>query len=75
MELALSALMVIGIFVAIPALIGFTLAGVYIWRDHQFRKAERARAVEEVEALHAAAAGERLQVEAEEQVKERVKVV
>ena len=48
MELALAILMVLGIFVGIPALIGFGIAGVYIWSDRRVRRAEHAKALEEV---------------------------
>lgn len=47
MELALAIMMVLGIFVAIPAVIGFAIAGAYIWSDRRARKAERAKAREE----------------------------
>ena len=73
MELALAAMMVLGIFVGIPAVIGFAIAGAYIWKDRQIRRAERADALKEVEALHTEAAGERNQAVARKQVKEHVK--
>lgn len=43
MELALAILMVLGIFVGIPAVIGFAIAGTHILRD---RRAQRTRQVE-----------------------------
>ena len=46
METTLAILMVLGIFVGIPAVIGFAIAGVYVLRDQQTRRAERAKAVE-----------------------------
>lgn len=39
MELALAIMMVLGIFVGIPAVIGFTIAGAYIWSDRRVRRA------------------------------------
>jgi hypothetical protein len=47
MELALVIMMALGIFVAIPAVIGFTIAGIYILRDRRVCRMERARAVAE----------------------------
>ena len=46
METALAILMVLGIFVGIPALVGFAIAGVYILSDRRVRRAERAKALE-----------------------------
>jgi len=40
MELALAMLMVLGIFVGIPALIGFAIVGTYILRDRRARRTE-----------------------------------
>lgn len=48
MELALAILMVLGIFVGIPAVIGFAIAGTYILRDRQAQKAKTAKALEAV---------------------------
>ncbi len=48
METTLAILMVLGIFVGIPALIGFTIAGVYILSNRRVRRAERAKTVEAV---------------------------
>jgi len=50
METVLAILMVLGIFVGIPALIGFVIAGAYILKDHRVRTAERAKALEEAAA-------------------------
>ena len=50
METALAILMVLGIFVGVPALIGFAIAGVYILRDRRVRRAEHAKALEEAKA-------------------------
>ena len=44
MGTTLAVLMVLGIFVGIPAVIGFSIAGVYILSDRRARKAERAKA-------------------------------
>ena len=52
METTLAILMVLGIFVGIPAVIGFAIAGVYILSDRRVRRAERAQTLEE--AVHAA---------------------
>ena len=41
MEMALAILMVLGIFVVIPALIGFTIAGAYTLTGHKAKKAKR----------------------------------
>ena len=46
METTLAILMVLGIFVGIPAVIGLAIGGAYILRDRQVRKAGRARAME-----------------------------
>ena len=64
METTLAILMVLGIFVGIPALIGFGIAGMYILTDRRVRRAERAKALEEAvaEALHEQPATEPVQV-------------
>ncbi|MFC2071239.1 hypothetical protein ACFLUU_00765 [Chloroflexota bacterium] len=68
METALAILMVLGIFVGIPALIGFAIAGTYIRSDRRVHRAERAKAVEEMVAeAHAEAV-------ARKPVRKRVKV-
>jgi len=46
MEIALAILMVLGIFVGIPALIGFAIAGTYILSGRRVRRAQPAKAVE-----------------------------
>lgn len=52
METTLAILMVLGIFVGIPAIIGFAIAGVYVLRDQRARRTEQTKAVETVaEAL------------------------
>ncbi len=45
METALATLMVLGIFVGIPAVIGFAIAGMYIMSGRRVRRAERAEAL------------------------------
>lgn len=50
METALAILMVLGIFVGVPALIGVSIAGMYILKDSRVRRAERAKALEEAKA-------------------------
>jgi flagellar biosynthesis component FlhA len=52
MDTTLAVLMVLGIFVGIPAIIGFAIAGVYIMSDRKVRRAQRAEAV--MEAVTAA---------------------
>jgi flagellar biosynthesis component FlhA len=47
METTLAVLMVLGIFVGIPAIIGFAIAGVYIMGNRRARRAERAQSVAE----------------------------
>jgi hypothetical protein len=44
MGTTLAILMVLGIFVGIPAVIGFTIAGVYILSTRRAVRAERAKA-------------------------------
>ena len=41
METTLAILMVLGIFIGIPAVIGFAIAGVYILGDRRTARAER----------------------------------
>ena len=48
METALAILMVLGIFVGVPALIGLIIVGVVIWSDRLSRRAERTKAMEAV---------------------------
>lgn len=51
MELALAIMMVLGIFVAIPAAIGFVIVGVFVLNTRRIRKAECAKAVEKAEEI------------------------
>jgi flagellar biosynthesis component FlhA len=46
-ELTLAILMVLGIFVGIPAIIGFTITGGYLLVDRRSQKTKRTKAVEE----------------------------
>lgn len=50
METTLAILMVLGIFVGIPSLIGVSIAGMYIMKDNRVRKAEHTRAMEEAKS-------------------------
>lgn len=50
MEMTLAILIVLGIFVGIPAVVGFAIAGVYIMSDRRVRRAERAKALAKAEA-------------------------
>ncbi len=43
MELALAVMMVLGIFIAIPAMFGFATAGVFLLKERRIRQAKRAR--------------------------------
>ena len=45
METTLAILMVLGIFVGIPAAIGFTILGVYTWSGRRALRAERGKAL------------------------------
>ena len=45
METTLAILTVLGIFIGIPAVIGFAVAGVYIMSDRRAKRAERAKAL------------------------------
>ena len=47
METTLAVLMVLGIFVGIPAIIGFAIAGMYIMSNRRARRAERTQSVAE----------------------------
>lgn len=51
MELTLAILMVLGIFVGVPAVIGFAIAGIYFMGDRRVRRMKRAKAIEEAEAV------------------------
>ena len=46
MGTTLAILMVLGIFVGIPAVIGFAIAGVHIMRGKQTHRAKHAKAIE-----------------------------
>ena len=68
METTLAILMVLGIFVGIPALIGFAIAGTYILRDRRVRRAERAKTVKATaEVLHGEAAEVHYQTAAQDE--------
>lgn len=62
MELALAILMVLGIFVGIPAVIGFAIVGVFFLREQRIRRIERAKAVGEAQATADKQAKEHAQV-------------
>ncbi len=49
METTLAILMVLGIFVGIPAIIGLAIVGLYTRGDRRVRRAERAKAMEVAE--------------------------
>ena len=51
METTLAILMILGIFVGIPAVIGFAIAGGYIWNDRRVRRTGRNKAVGEAEGV------------------------
>ncbi|MFC2071238.1 hypothetical protein ACFLUU_00760 [Chloroflexota bacterium] len=51
METALAILMVLGIFIGIPALIGFTIAGIYILGDRRAHRATRAQTIKVTKEL------------------------
>ncbi|MFC1949943.1 hypothetical protein ACFLW0_07225 [Chloroflexota bacterium] len=80
MELALAVMMVLGIFVAIPALFGFGTAGVFLLKDRRVRKAERARtldkAAEELElVVTEAKLGQSGKTETHDETKETIKAI
>jgi hypothetical protein len=50
MELTLAILIVLGIFIGIPAVVGFAIAGVYLLSDRRARRSERAETVAKTEA-------------------------
>lgn len=52
MEMALAILMVLGIFVGIPAIIGFAISGVYFLNDRQVRKVRNTGVVEEAKVVN-----------------------
>jgi len=75
METTLAILMVLGIFVGIPALIGFAIAGTYMLSDRRVRRAQPAKAVEAAtEALREQAAEVHSETVAKEATKEHVLV-
>ncbi len=51
MEMTLAILMVLGIFVGVPALVGFAIAGTYILSNRRVRRDERAKALEATKEL------------------------
>ena len=53
MEITLAVMIVLGIFVGIPAVIGFAIAGVYILGDRRALRAKRAKTLAEAEAREA----------------------
>jgi len=50
METALAILMVLGIYVGVPMVIGFAVAATVVWTARRSKRAERAKALAEVEA-------------------------
>ena len=50
MEITLAILIVLGIFIGIPAVIGFAIAGVYILSDRRARRTEHVKALAQAEA-------------------------
>ncbi|GEM_PF-1646964 len=67
METTLAILMVLGIFIGIPAIIGFTIVGMYLLSDRRARRAERAQSV-----MEAIAAAEHLVAEAQREQRAEV---
>ncbi len=53
MEMALTVLMALGIFAGIPAVVGLTIAGMYIVKDNKVLKAQHAKALEAAVEIHA----------------------
>jgi hypothetical protein len=49
METTLAILMVLGIYIGIPTVIGLVIAGMFLFSDRRVRRAERARAVAEAQ--------------------------
>ena len=57
METTLAVLVILGIFVGIPAVVGLAIAGAYVLSDRRVRRAERAKTIETAtEALRQEAA-------------------
>jgi hypothetical protein len=46
METTLAVLVILGIFVGIPAVVGLAIAGMYIMSDRRVRRANRVKALE-----------------------------
>ncbi len=75
METTLAILMVLGIFVGVPALVGLIIVGVVIWSDRLPRRAERAKAMEAaVEGLGDELAETHGEAVAKEPTKEHIQV-
>jgi len=75
MELAIAIMMVLVIYVAIPAVIGFAIAGAYILRERRVRRVERAKAAKAAaEALEAEPAETHGEAVTKEPTKEHVLV-
>lgn len=51
MEMVLTILMVLGIFVGIPAVIGFAISGVYLLNERKIRKIRQIKAVKEAATI------------------------
>jgi len=49
METTLAILMVLGIYLGIPAVIGLAIAGVFLFSDRRVRRSKRARALAEAQ--------------------------
>ncbi|MFC2010149.1 hypothetical protein ACFLUL_01045, partial [Chloroflexota bacterium] len=49
-ETTLAILMVLGIYVGIPVVIGLVIGGAFVTADRRARRAERAKAIAEAEA-------------------------
>lgn len=50
METTLAILMVLGIYIVIPAVIGFTIGGYFVMKDRRAKRAEREKSLEEAVA-------------------------
>jgi flagellar biosynthesis component FlhA len=75
METVLAILMVLGIFVGIPALIGFAIAGTYVLIDRRVRRVEPAKALKAAaEAVHEQPAEAQGKAVAKEATREHVLV-
>jgi len=49
METLLAILMVLGIYLVLPTILGFAIGGIYILSDRRAKRAERAKAAAEAE--------------------------